>query len=690
MVALPGATDLVRVGEYTVLGRLGRGGFGAVYVASRTGRPEEVVAVKVLKPDFSENADFRKRFLEKEIPAMRRVSSRYVPRLLDDSGNDDPLWFAIELVRGPSLHTAVAPRHVGESPRPLPEAAVWRLGLGIAEALEAIHGAGLVHRDLKPGNVLLVPDGPRVIDFSLVHLSEMADRDLSYRMVMVTHGYAPVEQLRGLSYAGPPADIFALGATLVFAATGHAPFMNAMETEHGNPRLDGLPPGSALIEVISRCLYRHPEARPKLRELKAEFAQQARRYGGQERDDFDKYLPEPVMDLIRAWRYELDEVARAGEQSRWGAPAAGPWPDQDTFAMPPTRQLTLGQHGQRLPTGTKIQPRTGQPGPHRPGHRGVRWEHQLADWVRTPVVVGYRVAVAASLDGTVVCLGAETGQVLSNQNLGMPIQSAAVTPSGALVGDAAGGVYAVQPGSSRYTRLFHAPGGAMRGCTPVLAESVYMVSEDGGVWEINAHTLQHRLLHTMTPGPALGPVTAAFGTVFAVSAERIFAIDKSSRHVRWSCPVAGLVYTPLVAAGDTLYFAGTDGMLYSIGANARGRAESVRIGVPAHNAMACDWERKLLYVGGADGAVRAFDISGVRAKPVLQWTCGIGDEIGGITSANGVLYCTADSKIVVLDSGSGAPGRWLDVGSVIVGAPAIYQNSAYVASLDGFIRCLAI
>ena len=222
----------------------------------------------------------------------------------------------------------------------------------------------------------------------------------------------------------------------------------------------------------------------------------------------------------------------------------------------------------------------------------------------------------------------------------------------------------------------------------MLSDLVYMVSDDGGVWEINAHTLHHRLVHTM-PGPALGPVAARPGTVFAVSSERVFAIDSDSGQSRWGLPVPGLVYTAPVEVGDTLYFAGTDGMLYSVSAQAR-RLESVRIGVPVHGAMACDREKRLLYVGGADGAVRAFDISGAHAKPVLQWTRGIGDEIGGITSANGALYCAADGKIVLLDASSGAPGGGVNVGSVIVGAPAVYRNWVYAASLDGSIRCLAV
>src|SRR5271165_1205118 len=147
MVGPRGPNDPAQVGDYIILGRLGVGGFGAVYVAHPAGKPEELVAVKVLNLGYSERAEFRKRFLEREIPGMVRVRSPYVPKVIGHSGDSSPLWFATELVRGPSLHTVV--QRCG----PLPEPSVWHLGLGIAEALEAIHRAELVHRDLKPGNV---------------------------------------------------------------------------------------------------------------------------------------------------------------------------------------------------------------------------------------------------------------------------------------------------------------------------------------------------------------------------------------------------------------------------------------------------------------------------------------------------------------------------------------------------------
>ena len=164
--------------------------------------------------------------------------------------------------------------------------------------------------------------------------------------------------------------------------------MPPQETEQGNPRLAGLPPGSALTEVVSRCLYRKPEARPALAELKAEFARQARHYGGRGQDDFGTFLPEPVMDLIRAWRYQLDEVTRARTQSRWDAPALAALPPDGTKVIDRTRQL-VPDRNERQPagSGTRIQPGTGRPQFSRPGHRHVRWEHQLADWVRVPVVV---------------------------------------------------------------------------------------------------------------------------------------------------------------------------------------------------------------------------------------------------------------------------------------------------------------
>jgi serine/threonine protein kinase/outer membrane protein assembly factor BamB len=693
MVFPRGSDDPASVGKdplkYIILGRLGQGGFGAVYVAAPPERTDELVAVKILDSTYSNNPKFRQRFLSKEIPAMERGAGRYVPRLLDHSGEEDALlWFATDLVRGPSLQTVVGSRRDGESARPLPEAAVWRLALGIAEALEAIHGAGLVHRDVKPGNVLLLPDGPRVIDFGLVHLNEMENRDISYRLAIGTPGYAPLEQAAGLTLAGFPADIFALGATLVFAATGHPPFRDMADTLRGIPNLAGLPRGSRLAEVVSECFYSNPDVRPSLAMLKDEFVVRASGYGGHGAYDLGFVLPRSAMDLIHEWRRQLDEVTGTGRAAHSDQPWADPRPGRDTPVLdedhPPAADVPKPGR-----PGTKIDPDPWQQQSARPGSWAVLWQHQLPDWVRAPVAVGYNVTVGASLDGTVVCIDTATGDVLTRLNLGAPIRTVAMVPHGAIVGDADGVVYAIEAGANSYTELYHAPDSpAMHGCTEMVSGMVHLVSEDGRVWQINAASKSHRLLYSMRE-PALGPIVADRDRVFAVGREHIFAIDTASGQSHQQFALPGLVYSAPVAAAGMLYFADTDGMLHSANLQTGRLAEPVRIGAPVHGAMAYDRGRRVLYVGGADGSIRAFDISGGQdTGPVLRWSRSIGDEIGGIKPADNAIYCAADSKLVALHKNTGESLKSMEVGSPIAGAPVIYGNSIFVASLDGFIRCL--
>ena len=152
------ADDPRRLGRYELLGRLGVGGMGRVYLG-RT--PEgERAAVKVIKQELAADVDFRHRF-RREVRAATAVAGLFTARVLDADPDGDPAWLATQFVDGPALGDTVD--HRG----PMPDDAVFRLALGLAEALSAIHAAGLVHRDLKPSNILLAADGPRVIDFGI-------------------------------------------------------------------------------------------------------------------------------------------------------------------------------------------------------------------------------------------------------------------------------------------------------------------------------------------------------------------------------------------------------------------------------------------------------------------------------------------------------------------------------------------
>jgi serine/threonine protein kinase len=252
-----------RVGAFEILRELGSGGMGRVYLGrSRAGH---LVAVKVIRPELALDATFRERFV-REITAARSVSGDFTAPVVDADPRGDPPWLATAYVEGPSLEDSV--REGG----PLPEGEVWRLGAGLAEALGAIHASGLVHRDLKPQNVLLAADGPRVIDFGIA-LIDSASRLTGTGLVMGTPGYMAPEQLKGLG-ATTASDVFSLGAVLAYAATGRPPFGTGQAAHYeiiaGAPDLGTIADG--LRNVIDRCLTKAAEQRPTPRTLLPELA----------------------------------------------------------------------------------------------------------------------------------------------------------------------------------------------------------------------------------------------------------------------------------------------------------------------------------------------------------------------------------------------------------------------------------
>ena len=247
--------DPAEIGGYRLRARLGAGGMGRVYLASTpAGRS---VALKVVRPELGDDQDFRARFRQ-EIQAARRVHGLYTAQLLDADPAATPPWLVTAYVPGPSLQQAVA----GNGP--MPEAMVFRLIAGVAEALQAIHAAGVVHRDLKPSNVLLAPDGPRVIDFGIARALEATALTRSGMMVGSPQFMAP-EQIRDQPVT-PAIDVFALGSLAAYAARGRPPFGEGHSAAvsyrvlHEPPDLDGCPP--QLRALIEPCLRKEAAARP--------------------------------------------------------------------------------------------------------------------------------------------------------------------------------------------------------------------------------------------------------------------------------------------------------------------------------------------------------------------------------------------------------------------------------------------
>jgi serine/threonine protein kinase len=242
------------LGPYRLQERLGEGGMGVVHLARD---PEgRRVAIKVLRNGYTDpNA---RRRLIREVETMRRVRSPYVAEVLDADVTGEFPYIVTRYVAGPTLEQLV--RHQG----PMSPSGVQRLARGLAEALAAIHAAGVVHRDLKPGNVMLSDDRPVVIDFGIAQAPE-ATRLTQTGLVMGTPGYLAPEVIEGQP-SSPASDIHAWGATVAFAATGHAPFGDgSFETIFyrvisGRADLTGVP--TPLVPAVSAALSRDPNRRP--------------------------------------------------------------------------------------------------------------------------------------------------------------------------------------------------------------------------------------------------------------------------------------------------------------------------------------------------------------------------------------------------------------------------------------------
>ncbi|MDI6410564.1 PQQ-binding-like beta-propeller repeat protein [Streptomyces albus] len=309
--------DPRRIGPFEVLGRLGSGGMGLVYLArSASGRR---VAIKTVRTELAEDQLFRVRFT-REVEAARAVSGFYTAAVVDADPRAAIPWLATAYVPSPSLEEIVT--ECG----PLPVQAVRWLAAGVAEALQSIHGAGLVHRDLKPSNVLVVEDGPRVIDFGIA--SGVSNTRLTMTNVAVgTPAYMSPEQARDSRSVTGASDVFSLASTLVFAATGHAPFHGANPVEtvfmllREGPDLEGLP--DELHGLIESCMRMNPEERPTPADLQAQLAPHLFGAGSDDSGTVSAWLPSTAVSLIECRRGGRSLRRREAAGSGDGAAAAG-------------------------------------------------------------------------------------------------------------------------------------------------------------------------------------------------------------------------------------------------------------------------------------------------------------------------------------------------------------------------------
>ncbi|MEU2334878.1 serine/threonine-protein kinase [Streptomyces sp. NPDC013172] len=256
------------VGPYRLLGRLGSGGMGRVYLGRSAGG--RTVAVKIVHPHFAPDEEFRARF-RREVAAARRVGGAWTAPVLDADPDAPVPWVATAYAAGPSLTAAVT------DGGPLPAHTVRALGAGLAEALAAVHELGLVHRDVKPSNVLLTLDGPLLIDFGIARATDGTASLTSTGVSIGSPGYMSPEQILGKGVTGA-ADVFSLGAVLAYAANGEPPFRGdssaalLYKVVHEEPEL--APLSGELRAAVEACLAKEAGERPGPAELARRLAPQ--------------------------------------------------------------------------------------------------------------------------------------------------------------------------------------------------------------------------------------------------------------------------------------------------------------------------------------------------------------------------------------------------------------------------------
>jgi serine/threonine protein kinase len=340
MVSRLRSTDPTHVGRYEVLGRIGGGGMGMVYLAEG---PRGRVAMKLVRPELGDDPHFRARF-RREVQASFRVSGVCTVRLLDFDTEAEQPWMATEYVDGPSLTELI------EASGPLDHAKQLALAVGLAEGLQSIHDEDVVHRDLKPSNVLCAETGPKVIDFGIAAAADAAPMTRSGLMVG-SPGWLSPEQIT-TGHATAASDVFALGCILVYAAGGEQPFGTGTAEalfyrvlNHGpNIDFDRLAP--ALHDLVRATTARDPGQRPSAR---------------------------AVLDaLLAVGAVSGDVRGNAGSsvtsvlQRDWSLPSGLRFGEQDTGAASGERPSATGAPQLGKTPGPSVPPPSGPPPSHHP------------------------------------------------------------------------------------------------------------------------------------------------------------------------------------------------------------------------------------------------------------------------------------------------------------------------------------
>ena len=719
------ADDPRVIGDFRLQARLGAGGMGRVYLAfSPAGR---AVAVKVIHPHLARDPAFAARF-RREVVAAQAVNAIYAAPVVAAGPDDDPPWLATAFVPAPSLQEVVA------AAGPLPEDAVWRLAAGLAEGLRAVHASGLVHRDLKPGNVLLATDGPRVIDFGIARVLD-GTRLTSTADVLGTPSYMSPEQAQGGS-VDPPSDIFSLGGVVYFAATGQAPFGGGIPAAllyrivFDEPSLDALPP--QLRSLVAACLDKNPATRPTPAQL-ATALMPATPPGSLPTESRLAFWPEPVARFIREYQARLDPE---------GPQAPGPGPAQPSFSWPgpvaaqaagapptsgPSRGGPSGAAGMRVadrtwPTAASgaapgWQP-AGEPTVRQPGGRGRHAQRPGPGMGRRRALAALAGAAAAGLGiagwevSQHVLTGSQASKLTASQSGPKPVAPgtsawrfaagstvATVAVAGSVVYTATNGniVFAVDAATG--TQLWRRTTTSDENGQLAVSGSSLVIAGDNGPFALAAGN-GRQLWDVPTQGVV--PLLGAGGVAYAGFAPKVnttggvTALDPATGTVAWTFRFPGVADTAgaLAVADGVVYVTTGDGEIFALSA-ADGTKRQLVSGFGEFGAGAIAVAGGVVYAGLDDQKGTVVAVNVASGKTLWRQSLGAAAFPASLASANGVVFAgmlrslqssgSAGAELYALNATTGRQLWSVPVDGGVNAGPVAVGGAVYTGSADGVL-----
>ncbi|MFJ8563246.1 PQQ-binding-like beta-propeller repeat protein [Streptomyces sp. NPDC093514] len=640
--------DPRQVGRFQVVARLGAGGMGQVYLARSPGGRS--VAVKVVRPELARDREFRRRFA-REVNAARRVNGAFTAGVVDADPDGSPAWLATVYVPGLSLAEVIT-RH-----GPWPARSVLALGAGLAEALEAIHSAGVVHRDLKPSNVLLSTDGPKVIDFGISLASEASA--LTIPGVRIgTPGFMSPEQLTGRP-VGPASDVFALGSVLAYAATGVGPFGTGtpdalyFRAVHEQPDLNPLPP--ELRHVVAACLAKQPDQRPTVATLLQQLIAAGNGDGGRDTAtstlplSHPGWMPDPVAQLVR--KHASSPTVLKPQPS----------PSGDAADRAPGEQRWF------FPTGDS-----------------VFWSPALDNGL---VYINCRNQLYA--------VDADTGTQRWSFIAARRMSSSPTVANGIVYISSTGNkLYAVDADTGTQRWLFNVPGDGWLTSSPAVSNGIVYIKSMERLYAVDADTGTQRWAFT-TAGGAHSSPTVASGVVYITGGrDKLHALDTDTGTQRWAFTAAGgMDFSPAVANGivyissKELYSRSKDSKLHALNADTGAQLWSLTIRnrvyaspTVANGLVHIGSHRIERRWGGRSALLYAVD----AYTGVGRWSF---TTAGGLhsspTVANGVVYAGSDDhRLYAVDANTGTH-RWsFTTGGEVYSSPTVANGVVYFGSTD--------